>query len=152
VDYYGELPVYMRLNLGCDMPETYRFQGSRGLLEVNEFGLTFTPQTGTDSYPSYYTGSFPRAMREMYLRKWHADNDARVAREATSETISYRFGDFDDTRPHLSTFFDAVKTRKPVVEDVMFGHNAALACHMANESYFRKTMVYWDPSSKTIKG
>jgi len=152
VYYYGDLPVYMRLNLGCEMPETYRFQGSKGLLEVNEFGLTFTPQTGTDSYPSYYTGSFPRAMREEYLKKWHADNDARVAREATSESIAYRFGDFDDTRPHLSTFFDAVKTRKPVVEDVVFGHNAALACHMANESYFRKTMVYWDQASKTIKG
>jgi predicted dehydrogenase len=152
VYYYGDLPVYMRLNSGSEMPETYRFQGSKGILEVNEFGLTFTPQTGTDSYPSYYTGSFPRAMREEYLKKWHEENDARVAREATSETISYRFGDFDDIRPHLSTFFDAVKTRKPVVEDVMFGQNAALACHMANESYFRKTMVSWDPASKTIKG
>jgi predicted dehydrogenase len=152
VYYYGELPVYMRLNLGCEMPETYRFQGSKGLLEVNEFGLTFTPQTGMDSYPSYYTGSFPRTMRQEYLRKWHEDNDARIAREAASETITYRFGDYDDTRPHLATFFDAVKTRKPVVEDVVFGHNAALACHMANESYFRKTMVSWDPASKTIKG
>ena len=35
-------------------------------------------------------------------------------------------------------FFQAVKTRKPVVEDAVFGHHAALACHMANQSYFRK--------------
>jgi len=47
--------------------------------------------------------------------------------------------------------FDAVRSRKPVVEDVVFGHNAALACHMANESYFRKTGVYWDDASKSIK-
>jgi hypothetical protein len=33
----------------------------------------------------------------------------------------------------------------------VFGHHAALACHMANESYFRKTPVYWDEASKTIK-
>src|SRR5437773_182256 len=26
--YFGDLPVYMRLNLGTAMPETYRFQGS----------------------------------------------------------------------------------------------------------------------------
>jgi hypothetical protein len=38
------------------------------------------------------------------------------------------------------------------VEDVVFGHNAALACHMANESYFRKNSVTWDPVSRTIKG
>ncbi|MDP9202026.1 MAG: Gfo/Idh/MocA family oxidoreductase [Gemmatimonadota bacterium] len=151
VYYYGELPVYMRLNLGTEMPETYRFQGSKGILEVNEFGLSFSPQTGKDTYPSYYTGSFPRAMREAYLKKWHEENDARLAREAMSETISYRGGDYDDIRPHLSTFFDAVRSRKPVAEDVVFGHNAALACHMANESYFRKTAVYWDEASKTIK-
>ena len=32
------------------------------------------------------------------------------------------------------------------------GHHAALACHMANESYFRKNAVYWDDASKSIKG
>jgi len=152
VYYYGELPVYMRLNLATDMPETYRFQGSKGLLEVTGSGVSYSPQTGKDSYPSYYTGSFPRAMREEYLRKWHEENDARLAREAMAETtLTFRGPDFDDIRPHLLTFFDAVRSRKPVVEDVVFGHNAALACHMANESYFRKTGVHWDEATKSIK-
>lgn len=148
--YYGDLPVYMRLNLGTAMPETYRFQGSKGLLEVTGGGLTFTPQRGTDSNPSYYTGSFPRAMREEYLKRWHAENDARVAKEGLSEIISYRRGGIDELAPHLSVFFDAVRTRKPIVEDAVFGHNAALACHMANESYFRKTAVRWDEKTRRI--
>jgi hypothetical protein len=38
-----------------------------------------------------------------------------------------------------------------VVEDALFGHHAALACHMANESYFRQQGVHWDASTKTIK-
>jgi hypothetical protein len=38
-----------------------------------------------------------------------------------------------------------------VTEDTVFGHNAALACHMANESYFRKSAVNWDAASNTIK-
>jgi hypothetical protein len=38
-----------------------------------------------------------------------------------------------------------------VTEDVVFGHNAALACHMANESYFRKGSVSWDEAAKTIR-
>ncbi|HMI56361.1 MAG TPA: Gfo/Idh/MocA family oxidoreductase [Gemmatimonadaceae bacterium] len=149
--YRGDLPVYMRLNLGTDMPETYRFQGSRGLLEIGGSSLSFTPQLGIDTYPSYYTGSFPRAMREEYLRRWHQENDAKLAKLSVQESVSYRMPDFDDVRPHLATFFDAVRTRKPVVEDVVFGHNAALACHMANESYFRKTSVTWDEASKKIK-
>jgi hypothetical protein len=43
-------------------------------------------------------------------------------------------------KPHLWNFFQAVKTRKPVTEDAVFGHHAALACHMANESYFREVL------------
>ena len=149
---YGGLPIYMRLNLATSMPETYRFQGSKGILEVNSDTVTFSPQTSTDSYPSYYAGnSYPRAMREAYEKKWHEENDARVAREAITQTLSFRGPGIDELRPHLATFFDAVRSRKPVVEDVVFGHNAALACHMANESYFRKTAVYWDEASKTIK-
>jgi len=65
--------------------------------------------------------------------------------------VIYRGTQFDELKPHLWTFFQAVKSRKPVTEDAAFGHHAALACHMANESYFRKTAVYWDEGSKTIK-
>jgi hypothetical protein len=54
-------------------------------------------------------------------------------------------------RPHLWNFFRAVKSRKPVVEDAVFGNHAAIACHMANESYFRKKPVFWDAASNSIK-
>jgi len=147
----GELPVYMRLNLGTEMPETYRIQGSKGILEVTGSTLSYTPQSGKDSGPSYYTGSYPRALREAYLAKWHQENDPKLGEAPMSETIAFSGPDFDDVRPHLWTFFEAVRTRKPVAEDVVFGHHAALACHMANESYFRKTIVSWDEATKTIK-
>ena len=150
--YYGNLPVYMRLNQGTEMPETYRFQGSKGILEVTEFGLSYTPQTGKDSAPSYYDAGFPRDMREAYEKRWHEDNDPPLGHEPMPETISFRGPDYDDMKPHLWAFFQAVRSRQPVVEDAVFGHNAALACHMANESYFRKTAVTWDESSKSIKG
>src|SRR5438445_377194 len=153
VYYFGDLPVHMRLNLGTEMPEAYRIQGSKGVLDVTGLTLSLAPQTGKDNYPSYYTGSYPHAMREAYLQKWHEENDPKLGQAtAMPETISFSGPDFDDVRPHLWTFFEAVRTRKPVVEDVVFGHNAALACHMANESYFRKSTVSWDEGSKTIKG
>ena len=151
VYYYGELPVYMRLNLGTDMPETYRIQGSKGLLEVTGSEIRLTPQSGEDTSPSYYAGSFPRAMRAAYEEQWHREHDPQMGREPMPETVSIRGPDFDDVRPHLWTFFEAVRSRKPVTEDAVFGHHAALACHMANESYFRKSAVSWDEASKTIK-
>lgn len=149
--YYGDLPVYMRLSLGTEMPETYRIQGSKGILEVTEFGLSYTPQTGKDSGPSYYDAGFPRAMRGAYEKQWHDENDPQLGHEPMPETISFRGPDYDDLKPHLWNFFEAVRSRKPVVEDAVFGHHAALACHMANESYFRKTAVIWDEASNRIK-
>jgi predicted dehydrogenase len=149
---YGDIPVYMRLNLGTEMPETYRFQGSKGILELTEFGLSFTPQTGKDSAPSYYDGSFPHAMRDAYEKQWKEQNTPKLGEEPMPETASYKAPDYDDVRPHLWTFFEAVRSRQPVVEDAVFGHHAALACHMANESYFRQQAVVWDEKTKTIKG
>jgi hypothetical protein len=149
--YYGDLPVYMRLNQGTEMPETYRIQGSKGILEVNEFGLSFTPQSGKDSNPSYYDSGFPHAMRSTYEKQWHEENDPKIGHEPMPETISFRGPDYDDMHPHLWTFFEAVRSRKPVVEDAVFGHHAALACHMANESYFLKTAVVWDEASQSIR-
>src|ERR1700681_2024137 len=78
---YGEIPVYMRLNLGTEMPETYRFQGSKGILELTECGLIYTPQTGKDSGPSYYDSGFPHAMRAAYEKKWHEENDPKLGQE-----------------------------------------------------------------------
>jgi predicted dehydrogenase len=151
VFYYGELPVYMRLNQGCEMPETYRFQGSKGILELTEFGLSYTPQSGKDTAPSYYDSGYPRAMRAAYEKKWHQENDPKIGQEPLPETVSFRGPDYDDMHPHLWTFFQAVKSRSPVTEDAVFGHHAAVACHMANESYFRQKVVWWDEAGKTIK-
>jgi predicted dehydrogenase len=148
---YGENPVYMRLNLGTETPETYRFMGSKGILDITEFQVTFTPQSGKDDSPSYYTTSYPHALREQYLKQWHAGHDPAPGREPAPESVMYKSVSFDEEKPHLWNFFQSVKSRKPVTEDAVFGHHAALACHMANESYFRQTAVRWDETSKTIK-
>jgi len=148
---YGRAPVYLRLNLGCDTPEIYRFQGSKGILEVTESAITYFPQSGEDESPSYYTYSFPRALREPYLKKWHEEHDAKPGKEPITEGFTYRGVPFDEEKPHLWKFFQGVRNRQPVTEDAVFGHNAALACHMANESYFRKSAVTWDAASNQIK-
>jgi predicted dehydrogenase len=149
---YGDIPVYMRLNLGTDMPELYRFQGSKGILEMSEFGFSFTPQPGVDTSPSYYDGSFPRAMKATYEKEWRAAHAVPIGQEPMFESVNYKGPDYDDVKPHLWTFFESVRSRKPVAEDAVFGHHAALACHMANESYFRRAAVTWDEKTRTIKG
>jgi predicted dehydrogenase len=148
---YGKIPVYLRLNLGCETPEIYRFQGSKGILEATEFGISVYPQTGEDTAPSYYASSFPREMREAYFKKWHEEHDPAPGKEPLFEAVNYKGDDWDDLRPHLWAYFQAVRSRKPQPEDAVFGHHAALACHMSNESYFRHCPVAWDEASGQIK-
>ena len=149
-DYHG-VPVYVRLDLGCETPELARFMGPKGLLDASENDLRLSPQAGIDLDPSYYSFSFPSKMRAEYVAKWHAENDPPLGKEPTHEDTIYHGHDWDDVRPHLNVFFQSVKSRKPVTEDAVFGNHAAIACHMANESYFRKRPVAWDAASKTIK-
>jgi predicted dehydrogenase len=148
---YTGIPVYMRLNLGSESAEVTRFYGSKGVIELREFSVTYSPQPGVDTAPSYYTGSYPAAMRAEYTKKWHEEHDPQPGKEPAPESITINGNDYDDLRPHVWNFFEAVRSRKPVVQDAVFGHHAALACHMANESYFRGLPVRWDEVSQTIK-
>jgi hypothetical protein len=90
-------------------------------------------------------------MRDEYIKQWHEEHDPPLGKEPMMPETLYKGHDWDDVRPHLWTFFQAVKSRKPVAEDVVFGNHAAIACHMANESYFRKAPVRWDASSMSVR-
>ena len=149
-DYHG-IPVYVRLSLAAETPEMARFLGPKGILEASGTSLRFIPQTGADESPSYYAGSFPSQMRLEYESAWHREHDPKPGHEPLSRDTVFQGNDWDDVRPHLWNFFQAVKTRKPVAEDAVFGNHAAIACHMANESYFRKQPVYFDAESKSVR-
>ncbi len=133
---YGKIPVSIRLTLATETPETTRVMGTKGVVEIANKSVTYIPQLGIDTSPSYYSQSFPAALRAEYDREWHAKNDPILAEHPLGEVTVYRGPSWDDLGPHLANFFNAVRTRKPVVEDAVFGHHAAAACHMANASYF----------------
>jgi hypothetical protein len=78
-------------------------------------------------------------MREEYFKQWHAEHDPQLGKEPLHEDTLYRGHDWDDIRPHLQMFFNAVRSRKQVVEGAVFGNHAAIACHMANGPISQQT-------------
>jgi hypothetical protein len=90
-------------------------------------------------------------MRADYVKQWHAEHDPQSGREMLPSETTYQGRDWDDIKPHLWNFFQAVKSRQPVMEDAVFGNHAAIACHMANESFFRQKAVSWDVATHSIK-
>ena len=91
-------------------------------------------------------------MRAAYEKEWRAQHDPAPGKEFVAEAVTYSGPSYDDLAPHLWKFFQAVRSRQPVVQNAVFGHHAAAACHMANQAYFRNSVVTWDESTSTIKG
>jgi predicted dehydrogenase len=138
---YGKVPVSVRLTQGTETPEITRLLGSHGVLEVSSNSVILIPQTGLERSPDYGLNGFTAEQKAAFLAKWHAEHDAELAAHPEKEPTVWHGPSWDDLRPHLTNFFVSVRTRKPPVEDVVFGHHAAAACHMANESYFKGKVV-----------
>jgi predicted dehydrogenase len=149
---YPNFNVDMRVTLTTEMPALTRFLGTRGMLEIRDDGLFVTQQDGQDHSPSYYSGSFPRNLRDDYQKEWHNRNDVPPGTLQVVPGASYLTPPgYDGTREHLWNFYSSVRTRKPVIEDTVFGNHTAIACHMANGSYFKKSIARWDPVARTIQ-
>ena len=151
---YRQYPVYMRVSQGSYSPTATRFMGTGGVLELSGGGLTFTPQDGKDRSPGSFAMAWPRELREAYVRNWHAENDPKPGQgdvAANSQRYVAPTG-YSSLREHFHNFFTSVRTRKAWVEDATFGHNAALGCHLANYSYFNKTIATWDAAANKIRG
>src|SRR5581483_1399796 len=149
---YPSFNAMLRVTLTTELPSSERFMGTKGMLDLRDDGLFVIRQDGQDHGPSYYANSFEKGLRETYQKEWHEKHDPPPGTETVVEGDSYQTPPgWDGTREHLWNFFQAGRTRRPVVEDTTFGNNAAIACHMANQSYFNKTIAKWDPQARKIR-
>jgi hypothetical protein len=134
--------------------EVTRFLGTRGIIEIQGEGeqMTVTPQDGKDDAPCYYDTGYPQEMRDAYEKTWHGKNDPKPGAASPSEgSETYLFPpNYDPASDHLWNFFQSVKTRRPSVEDAVFGNSTSIACHMANYSYFHRSAAVWRGGRREI--
>jgi len=148
---YPRFRAALRVTLNSDTEEVTRFMGDRGILEIRDGSLNVYPQSGLDHGPC--TPGWPRQPRAEFGEKWHREHDPLPGTLATVEaTRYYPPAGYNEDREHLWNFLQSVRTRKPSVEDATYGNNTAIACHMANYSYFKKTVAVWDAAGKAISG
>ncbi len=150
---YPDFNVTIRVTLDTDAPETTRFMGTGGIMEIQDNAVTVFAQDSLDHAPCYYTHSYPQKLRAEFVEKWQTEHAPKPATQTIIPSQSfYTPPGYNDDREHLWNFFESVRTRRPSVEDASFGNNTAIACHMANYSYFKKTVAVWDEQRKQIKG
>ncbi|HVZ82662.1 MAG TPA: Gfo/Idh/MocA family oxidoreductase [Terracidiphilus sp.] len=147
---YPELTVSLHCNQNNAAGEPIIFYGREATMVINGNTLTVTPQDTSPQPEGYSLNGWTAEAKAQYLREWHAAHPPQPAKLDEVETYSAPHG-YDDTADHIATFFRAVETRQHVVEDEIFGNHAAIACHMANASYFHHAPATWDAASQTIK-
>jgi len=91
------------------------------------------------------------AQEKQGLEAWNTAHPAPPAALGEVERFALPQG-YDDTVDHIANFFRVVETREHVIGEEVFGNHAAIGCHLANYSYFHRTVATWDAATKTIKG
>jgi predicted dehydrogenase len=146
-DAHPEFTLALRVNLKSSSREErfgFRFVGSEGTLTAGS-NVTVSKRPKTPEYPT--ADSFPKAM--------NAENEAR--HRAPRPTVERMTGEIQDIYDppsghnahleHHRTFYEAVRSRKPVIEDPVFGFRAAGPALLSNVSYFERRTCKWDPAN-----
>jgi predicted dehydrogenase len=149
-DYPG-VTVNLHCNQNNEAGEPIIFYGSEATMVIQGNSLTVTPQDTTPKPEGYALNGWTAAAKQQYLDEWHKSHPAPPVTLGEDENYVASPG-YNDTADHIANFFHAIETREHVVEDEVFGNNTAIACHMANHSYFNRNVASWDEATKTIKG
>ena len=152
---YSNFRVALRCNLNNDQGQFFGFYGTKGTLTLKESTLTYAPQNTRPQPDDYSVSGWPARLRNEYLAKWQTEHPLPNPLEFKVDEEAETFGvppGYDDLVDHEANFFNALRTRRKTVEDEEFGNNAAIACHLANYSYFKESPAVWDRAAKKIRG
>jgi len=154
-DYPEGFNLSLRVNFvdGGEESEALVFTGSEGTMEIGWNSLTIS-RTPREKEPGYTVGTFTEAMQkkvaEAYRQKYppaHATGQPTVGYEKYVAPDGYR-----DSYDHFRNFFASVRSRKPPVEDAVFGYRAAGAALLSNLSVDRGAVVQWNPDAMKLEG
>ena len=154
-DRHAAFNLALRVNFvsGAGDNSGFRFVGSEGILTIGG-GVTVS-KTPRDAEPGYTIETFPKAVQEAFLKEYHKKYppqtpNADSMRPNVEDKFQAPHG-YSDHLDHHRNFIAAVRSRKPVVEDPVFGFRAAGPALLSNVSYFEQRVCTWDPETMTLK-
>ncbi len=152
-DYREGFNLSLRVNFvdGGEESEGFVFTGSEGTMEIAGESVSVS-RTPREKDPGYTVDSFADAMQKRII----AEHRQKYPREHWSGAPPVGYEKFvapagyNDSYDHFQNFFAAVRSRKPVVEDAVFGYRAAGAALLSNLSLERGAVVKWDPDAMKL--
>ena len=130
----------------------FKFIGSEGILTIDR-GVTVA-KTPRESEPGYTIETFAQATQEQFLKDYRQKYPQQRAtadaiRPQAEETFLPPRG-YNDHIDHHRNFIEAVRSRKAVVEDPVFGFRAAGPALLSNISYFERRVCEWNPETMKL--
>lgn len=154
---HPEFQVMLRVNFisgGGDRGVT-RFIGSEGVIDQGRNGITVTRSSmpkapGIGGWDALMT--YPKEMQDELLKQYNDRYSDADKKRPVKPPIQFKAPEgYDEHLDHFTNFFDGMRTGNPVVEGAEFGFRAAAPCLAANDSYFQKKVIYWDPLKMKLK-
>ncbi len=124
--------------------QAFRFVGPEGTLTIAGGAVTLTKRPRA-SEPGHTSDTFAHATQQAFMKEYRDKYPERAELRPTREEVFAAPPGYNENVEHFRTFFDAVRTRRAVVEDATFGYRAAAPALLTNESYFEGKPVGWDP-------
>ncbi|HEX6924664.1 MAG TPA: Gfo/Idh/MocA family oxidoreductase [Longimicrobiaceae bacterium] len=143
--------INMRVNFasGDGGGQSFRFIGPDGVLTIDN--RVTLQRAAKETEPGHTAYTFSREIEEAVIREYRERYPEKepVVRPEYTEVYAPPSG-YSDSLDHFEVFFDAVRNRKPVVEDAVFGFRAAAPSLLTNMSYFEKKAVNWDSEAMKV--
>jgi predicted dehydrogenase len=142
----------LRVNFEQGAAETsgFRFVGEKGILHVADGGVRLSRHQRSRE-PGYAISSFSARMQDEFLREYRKQYPVtepapgNMQMTPTEEFLAPE--GYSDHLHHFQNFFTSVRSRRPVVEDPVFGLRAAGPALLANESLYEQKICTWDPQA-----
>jgi predicted dehydrogenase len=145
---HPEFRLVLKVNFaeGGGENQAFRFVGPEGVMTIGGGGVTVAKRAPSKE-PGHTADTFAKAMEEAYLAEYRAKypEEQQELRHTNEEVFQAPQGYRGDSYEHFRVFFDAVRSRKPVVEDATFGLRAGGPAVLANHSYWENKPIGWDP-------
>ena len=152
-DYPQGFNLSLHVNFvdGGEESEGFLFTGSEGLMEIDGNTVTVT-RTPLETEPGYTVSTFSDAMQRQYLEQYRKKYPITHPTGAPSRDVEKFVAPhgYSDSYDHFRNFFEAVRSRKPVVEDATFGFRAAGAALLSNLSAERGSVINWNPETMKL--
>jgi predicted dehydrogenase len=128
--------------------------GSKASLRLRGDDMILDEERVDEGGNGWVVRSWPEALEKAYyadpkVRAREIPDSRRPQRVAAGER--WAISGEDEIVTHVRNFLEAVKSRKPVVEDARFGHRAAATAHLINRSLREGRAFEWDRATDKPK-